>query len=340
MSMQIYDQRYDVSAEWEINRYCNFKCQHCFYSADKKRGDRAYIGHEDIEKIVGAFNATGITWLIGMVGGEPFLHPDFIHLCEELTKKHYLSIATNLSTDNLREFCKTIDPKRIDRIHASLHIIERERLGLARDFIEKVRIVKDAGIRIYTTQVMWPPLVGRFETIFNTYEKEGVVIRPKLFRGFYSGRYYPREYSKKEKELILYFSRKAEEKERIESERNLIYFGRNSALIEGPFSFKGLPCFAGRRFVTIDYDGNVRRCSDHKQSLGNLYEGTLKLLNRAEVCKVGFCGCPTNGMMFAVGKPERLSWLKIFIDFKLKPKLRYRRRQLERVLSRFYFFHK
>ena len=82
----------DLLADWELNIFCNFSCEYCFYSKDRKAKDKKYAGHENIEQIVDFFDKSDRTWLIHMSGGEPFIHPRFIELCSKLTKKHYISI--------------------------------------------------------------------------------------------------------------------------------------------------------------------------------------------------------------------------------------------------------
>ncbi|VVB84497.1 Coenzyme PQQ synthesis protein E [uncultured archaeon] len=81
---------YDVLANWEINKLCNFRCKYCF-NPDEIKQNPEFRGHE-LTKIIDGFNNLGPVFLIHMSGGEPFLHPDFVELCTGLTKKHCISI--------------------------------------------------------------------------------------------------------------------------------------------------------------------------------------------------------------------------------------------------------
>ena len=108
--------KYDIFANWRINLLCNFRCEYCFYSVfivDRKKQTINTDDEYNIEKIVEGFNKTGLTWLVYISGGEPFLQPDFLELCRGLTEKHYISINTNLSTRNIYDFAKHINPEKV-----------------------------------------------------------------------------------------------------------------------------------------------------------------------------------------------------------------------------------
>ena len=136
--------KFDVIADWALNKVCNFSCPYCFVPAKEKR-ETAKKGH-DVQEIVSAFDNSGKIWLVHMSGGEPFLHPDFIGLCKGLTEKHYISVNTNLSSSLVYDFCDHIDPEKVSFVHCSLHIIEREKKNLVNDFMEKVKVAPKGGM--------------------------------------------------------------------------------------------------------------------------------------------------------------------------------------------------
>ena len=159
--------RYDLYSTWELNRFCNFRCPYCHPLIRATRNNIFLKGHDNIAKIVEAFNKTQKIWLVHMTGGEPFMHPNFIELCQGLAEQHYISINTNLSSDLVYDFREKIRRSRVKFIDCSLHITERERLGLKDDFIKKFVLLKDHNYRIFVHEVMWPPILDRFEEIYN-----------------------------------------------------------------------------------------------------------------------------------------------------------------------------
>jgi MoaA/NifB/PqqE/SkfB family radical SAM enzyme len=295
--------KFDLIADWALNKFCNFSCPYCYVSL-KDRREAAYKGR-DAQKIINAFNGSGKIWLIHMSGGEPFLHPDFIDLCKGLTENHFISVNTNLSSRIVYNFCECIDPKKVSFVHCSLHSTERETPELIHDFKEKVRALARAGFTVFITQVMWPPVVDRFNQISALFRKEGMLVRPKLFRGYYKWKEYPESYSEREKGAILHFMKEIEE---ADSQQDKATGHINPDLdkrwINGYVSFKGMPCLAGVEFVAIDFYGDIKRCQSDPAKLGNIYRGEFNLFENARPCKARICGCPYYGFIFASGKHE------------------------------------
>ncbi|MFA6055186.1 MAG: radical SAM protein [Thermodesulfovibrionales bacterium] len=291
---------FDVIADWTLNKFCNFSCPYCFVSM-KDRRDGTYKGN-DVQRIINSFNNSEKIWLVHMSGGEPFFHPDFIDLCKGLTEKHCISLNTNLSNQLVYDFCENIDPKKVSFVHCSLHISERENQKLLNDFIEKVRVLEQATFNVFITQVMWPPIVDRFNQIFEFFKKKGMLVRPKLFRGNYRWEEYPQSYSEREKSTILHFMKLIGEADQSGRSMGHINPDLEKLWINGYVSFRNLPCLAGVKSVAIDFNGNIKRCHSDPTNLGNIYRDEFNLLENAQLCKANICGCPYYGFIFASGK--------------------------------------
>ena len=69
---------------------CNYHCFYCINSS----GNSPIIPI-DVDKIVRFFDESGYSWIIELSGGEPFVIPNFIELCQKLTLKHKIIILTN-----------------------------------------------------------------------------------------------------------------------------------------------------------------------------------------------------------------------------------------------------
>ncbi len=110
------------SIVWTVG--CNFNCPFC-YNTELVHGTTQCISGEQIFDHLK--KRKGIVEALVISGGEPFLYPRFVELVEALTEKHYVSINTNLSRSNAYDFANVIPPEKILYIHASLHIMERER---------------------------------------------------------------------------------------------------------------------------------------------------------------------------------------------------------------------
>jgi len=287
--------KYDVLADWQINTFCDFKCEYCIAESISKQYPQQK-GH-DIDKIIRGFNESGLVWWVHMSGGEPFYQPNFIELCRGLNK-HYISINTNLSTKNVYDFAEQVDPKRVAFVHCSLHIDERERLNLIKDFVDKYNSLRKNGFSTYATQVMYPTLLKRFDEIFDFFRENRIIIRPKVFRGYYEQKLYPASYTEEERSKILKYSKLSEKISDLyfdtQIDPNLDRF-----FVHGDLSFKGNLCKAGKNFVVIAYNGDIIRCNGEQIKLGNIFDGGLNLLKDSRPCSSEFCPCPYYGLKFA-----------------------------------------
>jgi len=206
-----------------------------------------------------------------MSGGEPFMFPDFVPLCQGLTKSHYISINTNLSHQDVAMFANTIDPSRVVKIAAAMHIQERERLGVdPEQFINDVESLGNAGFPISALYILYPPLLERAsEDILKMRSHPTVDVQAKVFKGVYRGKRYPEAYSDRERTLI-------------ESLSGSYKF--NKPYLSMPLTFKGRSCTAGATSFKITVTGEVRRCASVATSYGNLYDGTFVPSENAEAC--------------------------------------------------------
>lgn len=292
---------YDKYANWILTDNCNFKCIYCcnkeksFDTIMRFKSDiisllkyhrNFFLGLskirkkifkkslkfdiKSIEKATDFFDNTG-KWLIELGGGEPFLFPNFIYLASKLTRNHLISLDTNLSQD-ISEFCLKIKPDKVEKLFCSLHILEREKRGLVQDFLNKVKILKDKGYNVSVNYVMYPSLFNRFQKDWEYFKKNGIILKPALFRGFYQGKIYPASYTHKEFQLIKLHGQK-----------------RKSQI-----SFKGIFCPAGKDSITIYPDGTVYRCGSDRDVLGNIYKGKIRLYCKERKCTVNNCICPTH----------------------------------------------
>lgn len=316
--------KYDIEADWLLNEYCNFDCSYCFDSTNKVKKNK---GELNTKKVIDGFNQNGIKWLIHMSGGEPLFFPNFVELCSELTKDHYISVNTNLVHKNIYLFGDRINPQNVRFIHCSFHIQERERLKLVDDFISKYNYLRRKGFYVFASYVMHPSVMNRFEKDYNYLKSEGVILQPKPFRGStflwretnvkilnktrnYLEKIYPDSYTKKEKDLLLKYNALSENDEKknrpieeINKLKDMSLDNFTEKLInEGLPSFKGKICFAGKNFLKIFPNGDVHRCNTETDYLGNLFEKTLNLINNPIPCKSDYCTCPYFGYKYVKNK--------------------------------------
>lgn len=296
-----------IEVIWKINRTCNFRCGYCFDSLETRSNPAnrcSTLAQAGMRVLAEAFDALPEDSHIAITGGEPFLHPEFVPLCALLVRRHRISVVTNLSSPLAAAFADTVPPARVTGIRCSLHLLERERLGLMPAFRAMVNRLKDRGFNAYITEVLAPPILPRLESVASLFERDGLTVWPVLLRGRWGGRRYPGGYTRPERRMIRrYYDRLSQA-----DESSLFRGFRESRcgldFLNGQVSFFGLPCETGRRGVFIQPDGAIQRCPDVHKTMGNLFDGTMRLSARAAPCPALVCSCPWNGYQHASGRPR------------------------------------
>jgi MoaA/NifB/PqqE/SkfB family radical SAM enzyme len=216
--------KYDYWLHWDIGNECNLNCSYCLNKP--KQGKLNFwnkkirkllqleiseiieiLKHKfkkskskiDLPSLMRTLNKTNKTFKIGFTGGgEPFLIPNVIDVFEQITKKHYISMNTNLTSRKIKEFAQRIRPEKVIDIVASLHIKELERTNLMERYVENFSICEKKGFDIYPMVVAYPPLINEVQKYKSLFNKFGIQIQFSPFNGTYSGKIYPEAYTKEE----------------------------------------------------------------------------------------------------------------------------------------------
>jgi MoaA/NifB/PqqE/SkfB family radical SAM enzyme len=285
---------YDIEANWELLSTCNFRCDYCFLS-DKALGKKIDIKTSP-NQWAKSFEDTGKTWLLNMLGGELLIYPNFVDLCELLTKRHYLTIGTNLSRQNVvMDFAARINPERVYYIYASLHWTERQRKNGLQAFIAGVKALKNFGFTVVIAQVMTHEAIAAFKDIQAAFEPHGLTVFPKPARSkARNGDKYPASYSAEEIAAIGEYDsqariRYAAEVKSAEAPTPSTIFDKDGKFIVSNFPwYLGKLCAAGFKFVRILPNGDVIRCASW-QKLGNMLDGTFQANNGPRICYTRYC---------------------------------------------------
>eukprot|EP00831_Metopus_contortus_P034677 TRINITY_DN27635_c0_g1_i3.p1 TRINITY_DN27635_c0_g1~~TRINITY_DN27635_c0_g1_i3.p1 ORF type:complete len:451 (-),score=102.94 TRINITY_DN27635_c0_g1_i3:243-1571(-) len=251
---------------WNMTRKCNFRCEYCYFPHDNTPVTETL----DAERITDFLDATGTTWKVGLTGGEPFIYPGIIGICEILTRNHIIGMDTNLSVSSkVREFAERVDPNRVHNLYVALHIEERERIKGVDAFINNARLLMDKGFAVIVNYVVHPTLEARFQADCDFFAEHGIRITPRPFRGDFEGKRYPEAYGDQAQAIFGDYPEQ----------------GRKVA-----FNFQGIPCSAGRTLLRMEPDGTILRCPGDKTVLGNVMD-SVELLDGFAACTKKRCPC-------------------------------------------------
>jgi MoaA/NifB/PqqE/SkfB family radical SAM enzyme len=282
--------RYDVEADWQLLNTCNFRCTYCFFD-DARLGEKLRTFATPEQWRTG-FDATGKVWLLHMTGGEPTIYPRFAELCSALTERNYISVNSNLTCASFLKFAEQIDPARVSFINAGLHLDEREGRSAVTSFLRHAEALNAAGFPVFASYVATPEALDRFDEAAALLRPLGLYPVPKLLRGNHAGRFYPNGYTAAARQRFKAYMAAAREfyapkLARMSEPPSINMFDDDRHMLAVP-SFKGLSCDAGRRFVHIEPNGDVHRCSS-KLALGNLLDGTFTPLAGPKPCDTSYC---------------------------------------------------
>ena len=78
---------------WNFTNACNLRCKHCYQNAGKTLSDE--LTYEEKVNVMDQLDRMGVP-LIALSGGEPTVHPDFIPIVREGTRRGiFMAVATN-----------------------------------------------------------------------------------------------------------------------------------------------------------------------------------------------------------------------------------------------------
>lgn len=326
---------YRVFFTWGMHYKCNYSCTYCYapkphdITFNNNKNNKAFYPSTqqllDSWKFV--FDNYGIS-RIRLDGGEPTIYPNFYCILKELLKIHRLQINTNLSFD-VEKFCDNADPQKV-RLDASLHC-EYTKLD---DFVKKLEYLKKYGYKLVVSYVAYPDFINNIPLAKKIIQDEmniPFLIHP--YSGFYNDRQYPASYNEDEKNIIYntdYKSiteltwraeRKGNYKPSVGKDKDIQLteeqiasneFIKQMKQSENKNNNEFKLCEMGRMYARIYPNGSVYRCCayDGNTYLGNLFDKTIKLLDKAEKCyDIKDCRC---WRCMIPGEESR--WLNTWMD--------------------------
>lgn len=261
-----------IKFTWDIHYSCNYRCPYCWYYkrwADASKQNvylkpREWRSHW--QRIYDNYGEAKIE----IVGGEPFVYPDFIELVKELSQIHLIKVTTNLS-GNIELFSKQVTPGRVS-LDLNYHALF---IGLDTVF-KKAHILNNAGFDCGVCYLAYPPQMKQIPYLSRRFKEEGVRFALAAFWGEYNGVQYPRGYTEEEKELMRPF---------------IGDIDRATYHMEGK-SPKGRPCNAGHKYAVIHANGDVVRCGPlFDRIIGNILKDGFSLLEGPLPCEADACPC-------------------------------------------------
>jgi len=255
---------------WDIHYKCNFRCPYCwFYKEWARMGRRSlYLSPKEWmvhwRRIYDRYGKSRIE----IVGGEPFIYPNFIELVKMLSSLHSIKITTNLS-GNIERFAQEVNPELVD-LDLNFHVLFID----LETVLKKALLLKKAGFKGGICYLAYPPQMHKIRFLSEVFRKEGINFALAAFWGEHNGKKYPQAYTEEEKEMMRQYLG--------DIDRVAYHLDAQSP--------KGRLCNAGYRYADIQADGNVVRCSAlGNKSIGNITDEEFQLLENPLPCEAEAC---------------------------------------------------
>ena len=253
---------------------CNYHCPYCIYQ--KNRYGALYLPNEHSGKewaeVVNRFKSA----VISVSGGEPFLWAGIVDFFQLISRKHYLSVTSNLSWD-VDEYLPSIKSCRARfTLYASFH---SSMTGFD-PFAERVEALVCQGVRVIVSIVIHPSIIGKLEYFKKLLARINV---PLEFASYIDPAY---QYSEKEKSIVKQYIEHPYRQKQMGFDTS----PRLKTCQAGINHYFSVPngdvfaCSGGFYFATSSIH-EAYRSRKAEFYLGNLFDGTFKPRASKMLCK-------------------------------------------------------
>lgn len=263
---------------WDITYQCNYDCSYCSLGRSREKATKpqaALLEPKDWVKAWQRIYDRYGSCELHISGGEPFAYPGFMELLSGLIEMHTFECSTNFFWE-VEHFIKNIPPDRA-RIGTSFH---PEFDDFSR-FITKAVALKNAGFEVWINCVAYPPFLRSIREYKEAANRNSIAFYILPFNGRYGDQEYPRGYTDEE---TAFLNRLAG--------NNIVMKKTIDWALGGPKEKKQKVCRMGQMYAKIFPDGNaVRCCAKERYPLGNIIDGTFRLLEEPLECSSAECPC-------------------------------------------------
>jgi organic radical activating enzyme len=253
---------------------CTHKCGYCWYAESGEVLDFAQLepfrNPSFIDKVTSFFlsrTVPGNRWLLQLTGGEPLIAPNLDRLLVPLIEADnrvafYTALLVGPNHPGFRFLLKHSHPQ-VDYIMASFH--PEAEMDEPRYF-EKIRMLKDAGHKVFLRFVGQPQRLDRLQELSDRCRDLDICFYPTTL----ISNNYPGAYTPEQKDILgRHFSSLSQHIQ-----------------LEGGLAAKNLSCYGGSRIIAINLQtGNITPCiTVNRPSLGNIFEDRLELQHEPIRC--------------------------------------------------------
>jgi len=242
-----------------LTSQCNLKCVYCYNDASPILAMKRLL----LDEVLGIVKECGVS-IVGLIGGEPMLHPDYLEIVRELTA---LGVYSNLYTNGTLLTAKNIEELSqagLSKVSLSVDsVITQTYQSLVQNsvspkrLLEKIALVKRAGMEVKTNTVLVPGVndseeqLEKLIEILQQLDVDTITFTEIVPQG--AGRKYPPQKDIYETGVFLGKKLRNQQGQGDTSETKILFAVPDSSLPR-------TVCGAGIYYATIFPDGAIAPC--------------------------------------------------------------------------------
>ena len=155
------------------------------------------------------------------------------------------------------------------------------------------RQLREAGFFVYATVVMVPNDFECIADFIRQYQRQGLILLPKLMRGVERGQRYPDAYSNEQNDIMKELVASSIENMSPDDREKFHIACENNVSIDNWWesdtrTIGGTRCFDGARYIRITEAGDIIYCDG--KTLGNIKTTGLTMLSQPPTCQYAYRG--------------------------------------------------
>jgi organic radical activating enzyme len=176
---------------WDIIPLCNYHCYYC-YAQKEYKGTSTIPNSHTTSKIIKAISKSSLPVFLGLLGGEPTLHPRYFNILDQISNEILVLNDQNrvyVTSNTFKPISFWEKHKNVNRTSYMLWSVHPQYEENYKDFIDKVLLMRSKGYKMRINVLMsfkkehWLFMHKILEQLFEIETKENpkVEIHPHFF---------------------------------------------------------------------------------------------------------------------------------------------------------------
>lgn len=153
---------------------CNYgDCPYCWTSMVVRNTELIKVPDHNWQEWTVALNKLDPA-IFDFVGGEPLIFPDFLTLLNNLDKKHYFAVTSNLYSQTIFDFISTVQPTQCIHFTCSYHPTGKLSLN---QFATRASLLRNAGFATSINIINHPSIKDQIPEAETCFKQNQLIVK-------------------------------------------------------------------------------------------------------------------------------------------------------------------